>query len=92
MKVCNGASGSASCVAEFLTLEFQWLGGNPVRLKMTVKVYLLEDDIEKNNFKRPELISTLFLQKLVQGPLGFVPHDEQCYKGNYDKHIRSNLQ
>ena len=60
--------------------------------KMTVKVYLLEDDIEKNNFKRPELISTLFLQKLVQGPLGFVPHDEQCYKGNYDKHIRSSLQ
>ena len=46
MKVCNGASGSASCVAEFLTLEFQWLGGNPVGLKMTVKVYLLEDDIE----------------------------------------------
>ena len=46
VKVCNGASGSASCVTEFLTLEFQWLGGNPVRLKMTVKVYLLEDDIE----------------------------------------------
>ena len=65
---------------------------NPVRLMMTVKVYLLERWHWKNDLKRPKLIQTLFLQKLVQGPLGFVPHDERCYKGNYGKCIRSNLQ